>query len=118
MSHSVIIVEEVDVPRTLRVSPHKFLVTWGSLVLDVPRQHALYAHADTLHVLHRAPALTAEKVKADDAIGVDVRVDRDWAFWGEDEGHLWCFCFRDNYGLREMDREQRGRQRECRIPMG
>ena len=66
-----------NIPRSLRVPPTEILVPLGSLVLIVARQHALDAHAYTLDVLHGAPALGAEQVEADDAVGVNVGVHRD-----------------------------------------
>ena len=70
-------VKELDVAGSQLVSSYKVLVTGGPLVLVVARQHALDAHADTLDTLDRAPALLAEQVEADDAVGVYVRVHGD-----------------------------------------
>lgn len=78
-SNCSVVVIEVDVLGTQAVPPHKFLVAGRPLVLSVTRQHALDAHAHTLDVLDGTPALLAEKVEADDAVGVDVRVHRDGA---------------------------------------
>lgn len=75
--HRVIIIVEADVPRTERVPPNELLIPGRSLVLGVPRQHALDAHADALDVLDGTPSLIAEKIQTDDAVRVDVRVDRD-----------------------------------------
>lgn len=72
-----ILVDEPDISGPLGVSADKLLVAGGAFILGVPREHALDAHADALDVLDGAPALGAEQVEADDAIGVDVRVDRD-----------------------------------------
>jgi len=71
-----IIIIEPHIPRPLP-TPHHILVPDGALVLRVPRQHALHAHADALHVLDGAPAGAAEQVEADDAVAVDVRVHGD-----------------------------------------
>lgn len=53
-----IIIHEPDVPRSLNIPSHKFLITGWSFILGISRQHALYAHADALNVLHGTPALS------------------------------------------------------------
>ena len=53
----------------------KLLVTLRPFILCVTRQHTLNTHANTLNALNRRPARRTEQVQADDAIGVDVRVD-------------------------------------------
>ena len=68
-------IHKTDIPRALRITPHKRLIALRSLILRVPCQHALDTHAHALNILHRAPARVAEEVEADDAIRVDVRVD-------------------------------------------
>lgn len=68
-----------DIPRPLRVQPHKVVVPGRPLVLRVARQHALQAHAHALDVLHGRPAGRAEQIETDDAVAVDVRVDGDFA---------------------------------------
>lgn len=78
-SNGAVVVVEVDVPGPQPVPPHKLLVAGRALVLGVAREHALYAHADTLDILHGAPALLAEEVEADEAVGVYVGMDRDRA---------------------------------------
>ena len=85
-------VVEVYVPWPQAVPPDELLVAWRSLVLGVPCQHALQAHAHALDVLHGAPALLAEEVEADDAVGVDVGVHRDRSVGQVDEGYLGRFC--------------------------
>ena len=92
-SHRIILIVKPYIPRPLRVPPHKVLVTRRPLVLTVPRQHALDAHAHALDVLHGAPAGAAEQVEADDAVGVDVRVHGDFAVGERDEGYFGGFCF-------------------------
>lgn len=77
ISNGVIVVVKVNVAWPLPIAPYKLIITWRSLVLRVAGQHALNTHADCFHVLHRAPALGAEQVETDDAVGVDVRMDRD-----------------------------------------
>ena len=71
-------VKKLDIAGSQLVASYKVLVTRRALVLVVARQHALDAHADTLDALDRAPALLAKQVEADDAVGVYVRVHRDW----------------------------------------
>lgn len=98
-SHGVIVIHKVNVARPQPVLGHELLVARGPLVLGVARQHALDAHADALGALDGAPALVPQQVEADDAVGVDVRVDGDRAvgllleydFWGFCDG--WVFCF-------------------------
>lgn len=85
-------VVELNVPGPLPVCADELLVAGGPLVLGVARQHALQAHAHALDVLDGAPALLAEEVEADDAVGVDVRVHRDGPVGGLDEGHLGGLC--------------------------
>lgn len=70
-----ILIDESDISRPLRISADELLVAGGTLILSVARQHALDAHADALDVVDGAPALGAEQVQADDAVGVYVRVD-------------------------------------------
>jgi hypothetical protein len=76
-SHVVIVVIELDILRPKPISADKFLISLGSFVLRVPRQHALQAHADALDILHRRPPLLAEQVETDDPVRVDVRMHRD-----------------------------------------
>lgn len=73
-----IVVDEPDIPDSpsARHTPTKVLVTRRSLVLGVPGQHALDAHAHAFHALHRRPAVRAEEIQTDDAVGVDVGMDR------------------------------------------
>lgn len=72
-------INKTDIPRPLGIMPHKLLIPFRPFVLRVSRQHALDTHAYALHILHRAPAGGAEKVEADDAVGVDVWVNGDGA---------------------------------------
>lgn len=95
-SDRVVVVVEVDVPWTPRVAPHKLLVARRSLVLRVARQHALNAHAYTLDVLDGTPALTAEQIETDDAVGIDMRVYWDRTVGGTDKGDFWGFCDRQD----------------------
>lgn len=90
--NGIVVVVELNIPRPLPVGAYKFLIAGGPLVLGVSRQHALQAHTHALDVLDGAPALLAEEVEADDAVGVDVRVHRDGSVGGLDEGHLGGFC--------------------------
>ncbi|KAI4156789.1 MAG: hypothetical protein LQ346_009131 [Caloplaca aetnensis] len=57
-----VLIDEVDVPRPKSVPGHELLVARRPLVLGVPRQHALDAHADAFDVLDGRPALRAEQV--------------------------------------------------------
>ena len=89
----IILINKPDIPRPLRVPPHKLLVSRRPLRLLIPRQHALNTHAHALDVLHRAPALVAEEIEADDAVAVDVGMKGDGARGlGEGkEGDFGCF---------------------------
>lgn len=92
VSDGVIVIVEVDVSGSLPVTAHELFVAGGPLVLGIAGQHALDAHADTLNVLHWTPSLLAEKIQADDAVGVDVGVHRDWTvgqLHKHDFGRLW-----------------------------
>ena len=91
--HGVIVVEKVNVFRPQAVGFHKLLVPWRPLVLGVPREHALQAHADALNILYWAPALLTEEVQADDAVGVYVWVDRNRSVGQVYKGDLGGFCW-------------------------
>ena len=52
-------------------------VVGRALGARVAGEHALDADAHALHVMHGRPALRPEQVEADDAVAVDVRVQRD-----------------------------------------
>lgn len=82
LSNLLIVIVEINVPRPPPVRRHKLLIALGSRVDRVPAEHALQAHAYALDVLHGRPALLAEEVEADDAVGVDVRVHWDAAILG------------------------------------
>lgn len=57
----VLVVEDkVDVPWSQSVGPNKIGVARRSLILVVAGQHALYAKADALNILHRTPSLAAQ----------------------------------------------------------
>lgn len=90
--YSVIVEVEVDIPRPLPVEPHKVGITLWSLVLGVASQHALQTHAHALDVVNGAPSLLVEKVEADDAVRVDVRVHRNNVGRIADKGDLRRFC--------------------------
>ena len=84
-------VVEIDIPRSEPVCPYELLVAGRPLILRVPCQHALQAHAHTLDILHGAPALLSEEIEADDAVGVDVGMYWDGSIGQMDEGDLWGF---------------------------
>jgi hypothetical protein len=79
MSDRGVVIDEPHIPDPPAArpghTPAKILVTRRSLVLGVSRQHALDAHADALDALHGGPAVGAEEVQTDDAVGVDMWVD-------------------------------------------
>lgn len=69
-------VVEVNVPGPQTVALDEVCVSRRSFVLGVAGQHTLQAHANSLDALDWAPALLAEEVEADDAVRVDMGVDR------------------------------------------
>lgn len=89
--HSIIVVEELDVAGSQSVASDKVFVSRRPLVLVVARQHALDAHAHAGDALDGAPALLAEQVEADDAVGVDVGMHGDRAIGLLVEGDLGRF---------------------------
>jgi len=91
ISNRIVMIIKIDIPWSSSIVQHETLVTLWSLVLAVPGQHALYTHANALHILHGTPALGAQKVEADDAVRVDVGVHWDRSIRGVDERHLWGF---------------------------
>lgn len=70
------------------VPSHEIFIARRSFVLGVSRQHALDAHADALDILHGAPALRAQQVEADDAVGVNMGVDGNDSIGRGDECHF------------------------------
>lgn len=94
ISDGSILVNEIHIPRPQRISSHEILITRRSFVFRVPRQHALDAHADAFHILNGRPALRTEEIEADVAVGVDMRVDGDGAWWGGEvrECYFGGFC--------------------------
>lgn len=86
-------VVEVYVSGSQAVSAYEVLIARWSLIPSVPRQHALKTHAYTLHILNRAPSLCSEQVKTNDAIGIDMRMHRNWSIFELDEGYLGRLCY-------------------------
>ena len=74
LSYFVVVVVKVNVARPLTVGPNKLGVSRWTLILGIASQHALETHANTLDILYGAPALGPEEVKANNAIGIDVRM--------------------------------------------
>jgi hypothetical protein len=91
-SNRIVVVKEINVPRPSSIVGYEMLVSLRTLIFGIARQHALQTHADTLHVLNRRPSLMAQKIQADDAVGVDVRVDRDRSVCGSFKSHFGRFC--------------------------
>lgn len=73
-SDLVVVEHKVDITWSLCVVPYEVFITLRSLLLRITRQHALQADADTLNVVHWRPTRAVEKIKTDDAVGVDVRM--------------------------------------------
>lgn len=59
-SDLIVMEHEVDIPWPLRVVPNEIVVSLGSLLLGVTREHALQTDANALHVVYRRPALSIE----------------------------------------------------------
>jgi hypothetical protein len=91
LSYRVVVVVELDIPWAQPITPHKFFVSWWTLVLGIASQHTLDAHADALHVLDRTPALLAQKIETDEAVGVDMGMHRNWPVRELDKCDLWRF---------------------------
>lgn len=103
VSDLIVVKDKVNIPRPRSVVPDKVLVAFWPLLLCVGCEHALQTDANALHIVYGAPTGAVEKVEADDAVGVDVRVpwywmrvvfDKDY-FGGLLEGQLqvaaiWC----------------------------
>jgi len=92
LSYVLIVIVKIDVPWAQPVRPDKLLVSRRPLRLGIARQHALDAHADALHILDGTPALVAQKIQADEAVRVDMRVQRNRPVGGPNEGDFRCFC--------------------------
>jgi len=84
---------EVDIPWPLFVPGGELFIVRWAFILGIACQHTLYAHADTLDVLHRTPPLIAQKIKAYDTIRVNVWVYRNWSTRAVllQERYLWGF---------------------------
>ena len=81
-------VVELDVLWSLAVRADEVFVSRRPLVLGVAGEHTLQTHADALNVLHWAPPLLAEKIKADDAVRVNMGVHRNRAIRKLDEDNF------------------------------
>lgn len=94
MSYVVVVIIEVDIPWPLFVPSSELFVVRRAFILGIACQHTLYAHADTLDILHRTPPLVTQKIETYDTIRVDVGVYRNWSTWAVllQECHLWGFC--------------------------
>ena len=110
-SHGVVVVQEIDIARTPSIAPHKLLITWRPFVLHIPCEHTLYTHADALDVLDGTPALSAQQIQTNDAVGVDVRVDGDGTVGAEEEGDLGGFWVRSQFSGRTLPGKGEGTYR-------
>jgi len=88
----IVVVIKINVPWSPSIISHKVFVAFWPLVLRIAGQHTLYAHAYALDILHGTPALGAEEVEADYAVGVNVWVHRDRTVDDIDESHFWRLC--------------------------
>lgn len=75
-----------NIPRPLRIIPHKILISNRPLLLRITRQHALQTHTYALNIVNGRPTAAVQQVEADDAVGVDVRVVGDRVHGVADEG--------------------------------
>jgi len=51
-SNGIIMIIEINISWAFPVVGHEVLVSLRTLILSVPRQHALQTHANTLHILY------------------------------------------------------------------
>ena len=87
-SDVIIVVVEINILRPQSVGSDELFISRRSLVLCVPRQHALQTHADAFDILYGTPPLLAQQVETNDAVGVDVRVYRDRSVLELDKGYF------------------------------
>jgi hypothetical protein len=92
VSHPVVMEQEIDIPRSPPITPHKLGIIRRSLILVIPSQHALQANAHTFDIMHGTPSLLVEQIQTDDAVRVDVWV----------HGNLVCGVV-NKYHLRRFD---------------
>ena len=52
-SHLIVMKDEANVPRSLRIVPHEVFVSRRTFLLRVTRKHTLQAHAHALNVVDR-----------------------------------------------------------------
>jgi len=93
---------EVDVSGTPRITPHKVLISRRSLILCIPRQHALQTNAYALDIVYWAPSSLVQKIEADYTVGVDVGVNRYLMFSVLNEDDFRCFY---RVGVAELELE-------------
>ena len=84
--------DKINIAWSEPVGPNKIGISRGPFVLGVASEHTLDADAHTFDVLNRGPALTTQKIQADDAVGVNVRVHGNGTVVRLDEDDFWCFC--------------------------
>lgn len=74
--HIVVVVKEIDIPGPPSIVVDEIGITWGPFIPRVRSQHALDTHADALDGLNRRPPRGTQQIQADDAIAVDMGMDR------------------------------------------
>ena len=67
---------KINIPRPQPIRPNKLIITRRSLTLFIPDQHTHNTQRRALSTLHRAPALTRQQIETDNAVAVNVRVQR------------------------------------------
>jgi len=83
-------IEVVDFPGSQSIVPNKLFISRRTFAFSVTREHALNAHADTLDILHRAPALLAQEIEAYVAVGVDMGMNGNRSIGKVDKDDLRC----------------------------
>lgn len=61
-SYCAILVDEANIPRSLRIPLYEFIIAWRSLVSGITGQHTLKTHAHALNILNGRPALSSEQI--------------------------------------------------------
>lgn len=72
---------KLHVSRSRAVGFNELFVAFWSLVFGIAREHTLNTHTDTFGTLYWTPALCSQKVEANNAVRVDMRVHRDGTVW-------------------------------------
>jgi len=109
--------DKINISGPARITPDKLCITRRSFALTVPHQHTHDTQRHALGVLHRTPPLTRQQIQTDDAVAVDMWVQRDVARWRRrpDEDYFGRF---DRVRVAEGELETEGRVRVQRVGAG